>query len=183
MQGGSAMQEKTTHGEAAGHSVRARLREEMREYAIIFVYLYICFTVLLLYKAAILDEAGTRFVPFGIAAVKALILGKFLLIGKAIGVGDRGAAGTLLQLIIRKSVLLLLLLVVLTIVEELVTGWFHGHAFAQTIAEFGSRWPEMAVGTLLMLMVLLPFVAVKELSVALGPGVLLRTLREPPDRS
>lgn len=177
------MQEKTTHGEAAGHSVRARLQEEMREYAIIFVYLFVCFTVLLLYKAAILEEEGTRFVPFGIAAVKALILGKFVLIGKAVGVGDRGPAKTLLQLIVRKSVLLLLLLVVLSVVEELVTGWFHGHAFAQTIAEFSSRSPEMAVSSLLMLMVLLPFVAVNELSGALGPGVLLRTLRGPPDRS
>ncbi|MEZ5563775.1 MAG: hypothetical protein R3F27_12555 [Gammaproteobacteria bacterium] len=177
------MQDKTTDSKAVEHSVRARLREEMREYAIIFVYLYICFTVLLLYKAAILDAAGMRFVPFGIAAVKALILGKFLLIGKAVGVGDRGEAGTLLQLIVRKSVMLLLLLVVLSIVEELVTGWFHGHSFAQTMAEFGSRLPEMAVSSLLMLMVLLPFVAVKELSGALGPGVLQRTLRGPPDRS
>ncbi len=134
------------------------------------------------YKAAILDEAGMHFVRFGIAAVKALILGKFLLIGKAIGVGDRGVAKTLLRLIIRKSVLLLLLLVVLSLAEEVVAGWFHGHSFAQTIAELGSRLPEMAAGGLLMLMVLLPFVAVQELSGALGPGALKRILRGQPDR-
>lgn len=176
------MQEESTDSKVVGHSVQARLREEMREYAIIFAYLFVCFTVLLLYKAAILAEEGMHFVPFGIAAVKALILGKFLLIGKAVGVGDRGAARTLLNLIIRKSVLLLLLLVVLTLVEELVAGRIHGHSFAQTIAELGSRLPEVAVGCLLMLMVLLPFVAVQELSGALGPGALMRTLRGQPDR-
>lgn len=176
------MQEESTDSKVVGHSVRARLREEMRAYAIIVVYLYVCFTVLVLYKAAVLDDAGMRFVPFGIAAVKALILGKFLLIGKAVGVGDRGPARSLLQLIVRKSVLLALLLVVLSLVEELVVGWFHGHSFAQTIVELGSRLAEMAVGGLLMLMVLLPFVAAQELSGALGPGALMRILRGQADR-
>lgn len=171
------------NGNAAAHaSVRERLHEELREYAIVFVYLYICLGILLLYKSVILNHAGVAFVPAGIAAVKALILGKFLLIGKAVGVGDRGPATTLLHLIVRKSVLLLLLLVVLSTLEEVVVGWFHGHSFVQTFAEFGGRAPEMAVSSLLMLMVLLPFVGLTELSRVLGQGVLMRALRGQPPK-
>jgi hypothetical protein len=177
-----AMQDDSTGNGAAHASVRERLHEELREYAIVFVYLYICLGILLLYKSVILNNAGIAFVPAGIAALKALILGKFLLIGKAVGVGDGGPVKTLLHRIVRKSVLLLVLLVVLSAVEELVTGWFHGHSFAQTLVEFGSRASEIAVSSLLMLMVLVPFVGVAELSRVLGPNVLMRALRGQPPK-
>jgi len=55
---------------------------ELRRYALVSAYLYVCFGAILLYKSAILSEAGQHYLPFGVAAVKALILGKFVLIGR-----------------------------------------------------------------------------------------------------
>jgi hypothetical protein len=150
-----------------------RLREELRKYLIVSVYLYVCFGALLLYKAALLSEVGVHSLAFGLAAGKALVLGKFLLIGDAARIGARGRARNLLHRIAQRSVLLLLLLVVLTLVEELIVGKVHGHSLAMTLTELGDKSvPEMLSHYLLMLLILVPLVAVQEISRAMGPGVL-----------
>ena len=83
-----------------------------------------CFAAILLYKSAILSSIGEHFLPLGLAAGKALILGKFVLLG------DRSL-------------------------------------------------PEAIASCLLMLLVLVPLVAVTEVSRALGPGALRRLLLGP----
>lgn len=159
---------------------KQRLEKELHEYAIASAYLFICFTAILFYKSAVLGAAGLSAIPLGFAAAKALILGKFLLIGEAAGVGTRLKSRNLLQHTLRKTVLLFLVLVALTIVEELLVGWYHGHSVAVTIAEHPRRsMMEILATSLLMLLVLLPYVAVKELSRALGPGVLRKLFRSP----
>ncbi len=107
---------------------RERLREELKRYLAVSAYLYICFAAILLYKAAILSTAGQHFLPLGLAAGKALILGKFVLLGEAAGVGTRVHARTVLQRIVNRSVLFLVVLVVLTAVEEVVVGLVHGES-------------------------------------------------------
>src|SRR5687768_936270 len=69
-----------------GESLKSRLREELRNYLIVSAYLFICFGALLFYKAALLDHAGVHYLPLSVAVVKALIIGKFLLIGDAVRV-------------------------------------------------------------------------------------------------
>lgn len=158
-----------------------RLREELRDYTIVVAYLYVCLAALLLYKSAVLRGVGVEYLPAGLAAVKALILGKFALLGKAVGLGERKRSGTVLQIIARKALLFLMLLIALSIVEELLVGWWHGWSVAQTIAEFSSD-PVMQVlaDALVLQLVILPLIAAVEISRALGAGVLSRTLRTRP---
>lgn len=162
----------------ARRSPGERLREELRDYAIVAAYLYVCLGALVLYKSAVLRGAGVEYFPVGFAAIKALILGKFVLLGKAAGVGDRFRAGTVLGRIVRKSLAFLALLIVLSALEELAGGWWRGRSVAQTIAEFSAD-PALQVfaDSLLLLLVLVPLVATIEVSRALGSGVLTRTLR------
>jgi hypothetical protein len=157
--------------------LKERLREEMRRYLMVSAYLFVCFTAILLYKSAILREAGQHFLPFGLAAGKALILGKFILIGEATGVGTRVGASNLLQRIGRRSVLFLLLLVVLTLAEEIIVGLVHGRSVGQVLGEFaGASLPEHLAAVLVVLLVLVPLVTVTETSRALGPGALRRLM-------
>ena len=161
-------------------SARARLREELHRYLAVSAYLYVCFAAILLYKSAILSSIGEHYLPLGLAAGKALILGKFVLLGEAAGVGTRIGARTLLQRILSSSLLFLVLLVLLTIVEEIIVGLVHGHTLGQAVAALGDRSvPEVLASCLLMLLVLVPLVTVTEVSRALGPGVLRRLLLEP----
>jgi hypothetical protein len=164
---------------ASGHppSVKERLREELRRYLAVSAYLYVCFAAILLYKSAILSSIGEHYLPLGLAAGKALILGKFVLLGEAAGVGTRIGARTLLQRILSSSVLLLVVLVLLTIVEEIIVGLVHGHSLGQAVAALAEHpWPETLASCFLMLLVLIPLVTVTEMSRTLGPGALRQLL-------
>lgn len=168
-------------GEAGrGAAIRERAREELVSYAVVSAYLFVCFAAVLFYKSALLREEGVAFLPLGIAAVKALVIGKFILIGEAVGVGARIGRGTLLRGIVARIALLFLLLIALLVVEELVVGLVHGHSLTETLAELGQRpLQEMLASSLLLLLILVPLVTVRELSRWLGPGGLQRLLRSP----
>jgi hypothetical protein len=161
-------------------SVSERLRDELRRYLAVSAYLYVCFAAILLYKSAILSSIGEHYLPLGLAAGKALILGKFVLLGEAAGVGTRIGARSLLQRVLRNSVLFLLLLVLLTILEEIIVGLVHGHSLGQAVAALAEHpWPETLASCFLMLLVLIPLVAVTEVSRTLGPGALRKLLLGP----
>jgi len=89
-----------------------RLRHELNEYLIVSAYLYICFSSLIFYKATILHSDGIEFPSFGIAIVKALILGKFILVLHALRVGTRrGGASVLFADILKNSVMFVIFLI------------------------------------------------------------------------
>lgn len=172
------MSEHKAAGSTTARSVTERLREEIQKYLIVSAYLYICFLALLLFKVSLLREEGVHYLPLGFAAAKALILGKFLLIGESIGVGSRVAWPTLLHRIAWHVVLMFLLLVVLSFAEELLVGLFHGHSLAQVVAEIRLRsWPEVGASSLLVLLIIVPLITITEVNRALGPGILWRLLR------
>ncbi len=145
-------------------SLKERAREELRNYAFVAAYLYVCFGAILFYKTALLREEGVAFLPHGLAAIKALILGKFILIGEAVGVGSRAHRRSLVSSVAYKTALFFLLLIVLSVVEELIVGKVHGHSLGETVAEFRERTAlEMLATSLLMLLILIPLIAFKEL--------------------
>lgn len=65
-------------------AVRAKLIGEMEELAIVADYLFIVFAVLLYFKSAILNSQGIHWIPWSFAVVKAVIVAKFILIGRAV---------------------------------------------------------------------------------------------------
>lgn len=165
-------------GSEGQEGLQGRLREELRKYLIVSAYLYICFGVLQLYKTALLQDAGVHYVPLGVAAVKALIVGKFLLIGDAIQSRAPRLADRLPGRIAKRLFWLLLILVVLTGAEELVVGWMHGHAVAEMHAQFRTRSKlELTAEVLLMGLILVPLVATAEVNRSLGPGMVRRLQR------
>lgn len=158
-------------------SIVQRFLEEMREYLIISIYLWICFSVLLLYKTAILRAEQVQFIPLGIAALKALIIGKFILIGKAVKAGNRFSSRILLIRIMWKSLMFMLLLVVFTLIEEIVLGLIHGHTVADTVNDLTARsWLELLAPSVVMLLVLIPMISFEEIDQDLGKGKLRRML-------
>ena len=70
-------------------SLKEKAREELRIYAIVAAYLYVCFAALLVFESSLQPESSGGFVPHGIAVIKALVLGKFLLLGRAVSAGTR----------------------------------------------------------------------------------------------
>jgi hypothetical protein len=158
-------------------SIRHRLAHEIRQYAAVSLYLYICLGAFLLYKGALLQSVGVSSVPYGIAAIKALILGKFMMVGHALKLGQGGSAGPLIFPILRKSAAFLVLLFALNVIEEIVMGMIHHQPVATVLADAtgGTLLQTLAV-CLLFFLILLPYFAYREVGVALGEGRLWRLL-------
>ena len=151
-----------------------RARHELVEYLAISVYLFVCFGSLLFYKAAILRSEGIEFTVLGLALVKALILGKFILVLQAIRMDERGdKRGILLIDILKTSILFLIFLVALNAVEEIALGVFHGRAVHEVLGEMaGGTLPEAIAVCVLLLLVLIPYFSFRGLASRLGDGVL-----------
>jgi hypothetical protein len=156
-----------------------RVVHELRQYAVISAYLYVCFGALLLYKTAILNGQGISYAPYGTAAIKALILGKFILLGEAAGIGDRYEKRRPIHTIAYKAFLFVVMLFVLSAIEEVITGVVHGRTVAASLAGFlgGSLLQVLAI-CVIMLLILIPYMAFKELDDALGQDRLRQLLFE-----
>jgi hypothetical protein len=157
-----------------------RMRHELSEYFMISAYLFVCFGALLFYKAAILESDGIEFAPFGIAIVKALVLGKFVLLLHALKIGEgKGGPGVLFADILKKSVLFLIFLIALTVIEEIVVGFIHGRTVMGVIGEIGGGTLQQALAaSVLMLLILIPYFTFRVVAVRLGEGVLWKLLTE-----
>ena len=82
-----------------------RARNELIEYLAIAAYLAVCFGALLFYKATILESEGVDTTLVGLAIVKALILGKFVLILEHLKIGHGKKSARVLVLNIVKKAL------------------------------------------------------------------------------
>jgi hypothetical protein len=150
-------------------SVAHKAMCELREYAVISVYLYISLGALILFKAAILSGQGVNYAPFGLAAVKALVLGKFVLLGRAAALGDRYRQRRAIYVIAHKALMFMLLLLVLSVIEEVVVGYFHGRTIAESLSTFlGGSSLQIFAASVIVLLILVPYFAYGELVKALG---------------
>lgn len=153
--------------------IRARVRHELNSYAAAALYLFLCLGAIQFYADAVLRAEGVPLMPIGFAAIKALILAKFLLVGEALHLGERFERHPLIVPLVWRSVLFLLLLLALSALEVVVAGLLHGEQLGQIAGEIGGgTWMRRLAGSLLLWLVLLPYFAFRLTSNALGPGVL-----------
>jgi hypothetical protein len=156
-------------------SVWGTAKHEVTELAIITGYLWICLGVIVLFKSAVLHEYGAPPLPLGFALIKALVLAKFIMIGDVLHVGVRYDDEPLIYPILYKSGNFVVLLAVLTMIEEVILGLVHHRGVTESMGDlFGRRLEETLVSYLIMLLVLIPFFAIRELSRSLPDGVLRR---------
>jgi hypothetical protein len=170
-----AMESKTPPTSSVAHKVA----HELLEYALISAYLYVCFGALLLYKTAVLRGEHVSYIPYGTAAINALVLGKFILLGQVAGLGDRYGSRRTVYVIVHKALLFLAMLLVLSAVEEIVVGLIHGRTVAASLADFlGGSLLQVLATSAIMLLILIPYLTFKELGEALGEGRLRQILLE-----
>jgi hypothetical protein len=170
-------EERSMEPTATKTTLVQRARHELIEYIVISAYLYICFGALILYKATVLRAHGIEYEAFGLALVKALVLGKFILIANTLRFGELSGVSRPMLKILCKTLFFGLLLVVLSVAEEAIVGLIHGRTTRESLGEIadGSLPQALAIG-LLMMLILIPFFAFREISARLGEGNLMRLL-------
>jgi hypothetical protein len=156
-------------------TLHQRAMHELKEFMVLAVYLYVTLGAVVLMKTAVLHTEGIEFAFWGIAVVKAAVLAKFMLLGKAMKIGERTTTSPLIWPTLHKAFAFLVLLIVMTVIEEAVVGIFHHQSIAASLGELvGPRLEETLAGFLIMLLVLIPFFAFRALGEALGEGRLER---------
>lgn len=140
------------------------LAEETWEYLILSFYLYVCFASILLYTDAVLRTHGVDYDFYGFAAVKALILAKFVLIGRMSNLGGRYRNAPLVCSVLYKSFTYLLFLVLLSSAEEIAVGFLHGRSVLTSMSRVGGgNMLQIFATSLLLWLILLPAVTAQEL--------------------
>ncbi|MBP9130288.1 MAG: hypothetical protein KBF50_08405 [Steroidobacteraceae bacterium] len=173
MNHGSDVVSQETHERASKPTLKERAIEELHSFKLIAGYLFVCFAVLMFYESTLPGGAEAGVFSLGTAAIKAAVLAKFLLLGQALGVGEKARVTRWGPAVFAKSVQLWLLVIALSVAEELLVGRVHGKSFGATLAEFESRsMAHVLAKSLVVLLVLLPLIATREFSRTLGPGVL-----------
>jgi hypothetical protein len=149
--------------------------EEFKAMLALAAYLYVGLGALLLERTALLHSEGISYTAWGGAAVKALVLAKFMLIGHALRLGERYRHKPLIWPTLHMGLMFLILLLVLTTIEELVVGLIHHRPVAESLTHIAGPTIFVVIGNLLlMFLILLPYCAFRSLGNVLGDGALLR---------
>jgi len=165
---------------SSDETLKSRVVTELKRYAVISLYLFICFGVVMIYEASQSATKEVSLLTAGIALGKALVMGKFILIGEAFGPGTRVSAPTLLSRVAWRTAGMLVVLVVFKLLEELIIGVAHSRGINELVEELMRQsWLGLLGPVLLMLLILVPMITAIELDRALGSaglkGLLLDT--------
>src|ERR1700693_367358 len=156
-------------------TARERMTRELREFAVISAYLWACFTAVAYLKSAILQAHDIAFAPFGFAFAKALICAKFILVGRALHVGERFKTQPLIWPTLHRWFVFLLLLIILNVIEEILVGLIHGRPVLDSVAGMGGGTIDQMIATsFIILLVLIPFFAFQALGEIVGSRNLTR---------
>ena len=163
----------------AATSLGRRVRHELVQYWLICAYLYVCFAAIVFYKAAVLRANGIEYAPYGAALIQALIVGKFIMIGHAVGLGGSHHPRRMALALLTKAVVFLLFLMALCAAEEVVRGLIHGRTVLASVRDlWGGTLLQVFATSLLMLLILIPYLAFRELAGVIGPERLRAILLE-----
>ena len=153
--------------------LKSKALHEAKEFFWIFIYLWLCFGLFVLYKALILAEQHVDYTGYGLAAVKALVLGKVILIAEGLQLAERHQDKPLIYPTLYKSAVFFVVLVLFSMFEEIVRGFFQHRTIAESLSDIGGgSLPAILANGLIMFVVLVPFFAFREISRVLGEGKL-----------
>ena len=138
----------------------------------IAIYLWVVFSLLVMFKSVVLAEHHIPFAFHGFAIINALALAKVMLAAKHLHLGEQFDEAPLIFPTLLKAALFTVVLACFKILEEVAIGLYHGHSFHDNIADLGGTWKAILAFTLLLFAVLIPFVGYGELQRVLGEGTL-----------
>ena len=144
-------------------TLKQRAYQGLKEYLVISGYLWLVFSLFVIYRAVLLSER-ISLVAHGEALINALALGKVMLVAQELHFAERFKGRPLIYSTLFKSVAFASVLGCFKIVEEICIGLFHGESAGQSIAEVGGGTLNGILAMMAILAVLLvPFFAFTEL--------------------
>ena len=150
-------------------SLKQKAYRELREFVIITLYLLVVFSCFIAYKSIVLGAYNIDITYHGLALINALALAKVMLIAEGLHLGKRVEEAPLIYSTLLKSTLFAVVLACFKILEEFAIGYFHHRSFHESIADLaGGTGKGILTLTILLFVVLIPFVAYGELQRIVG---------------
>jgi len=148
---------------------KKRLRHELIEYGFNVIYLALVFAAFTVYRRLLLAAHGITYTNYWIALIEALILGKVIMIGGVFHLGRGLEDKPLIYPTLYKTVVFAVFIAVFAVIEHMIKGLVTGHGIAGGLAEFAEKgFHEILANSLVVLIALVPFFAMKELARVLG---------------
>ena len=159
--------------DAETRTLREKILHQFREFLAMFLYLWVLFALLTYHESIVLARHQISYVPYGLALFNALVLAKVMLTFQNLNLATRFRKRAPIFPILYKSLLFAVIFICFNIAEEIVTGVWKGKTIAESIPKIGGGSPaEVVTAALIIAVALIPFFAFRELSRALGKGVL-----------
>jgi hypothetical protein len=158
-------------------AIAERAEIEAKELFFLTLYLFIVFSALLFLKSAILEAQGVHWGYWGFAAIKALLVAKFILIGRALHIGEGLRTRPLIWQTLHKAIAFTIFVAILTVIEDAAIGMaIQGKTFAQSTADLGGGTLRQMIATeFIVFLVFIPLFAFGALSEVMEDKALVRT--------
>jgi len=169
------MQNVTGAASAAGAaalekpSLKSRALDELRQYAVITLYLWLLFAVFSLYRRMILQEHGISVWQQSFAIVNALVFAKVILIAQALHLEAGLRKYPRIFIVLGNAFLFTIVLLAFHILEEAIKAWIDGRPLATSVASFGGGTLSgfLSMGAIFFV-ALIPFFGIQEVARAVG---------------
>ena len=160
--------------------MKQKVVHEIREYFVMAFYLYVVFSLLVVYRSLILSEHHIDFVRHAVALISALALAKVMLAAQELHLADWFGDAPLIYPTLKKSFLFTVVLACFKIAEEVAVGRFHGKSFHESISNLGGgTWKGILTLAILLCIMLIPFFGFTELRRAFGSDRLVGVFFRP----
>lgn len=167
----------TPEKHAGGRELKVKAVHTTEKIIAVTTYLWVLFALFALYKRALLRENGIDYWDQGYAIFNALILGKILLIGDAINIGDRLRRHALVWVVLGRSLIFAAVILLVHAVEEMVRAWMKGLPVADSVVNMGGgSWLGVYAYAAILFIMLIPLAAFREVSYVLGGDVLWKLM-------
>ena len=148
---------------------KQKVLHELKSYWLLVLYMAIFFGVFTTYRRLLLAHYGISYADYGISVIRALVLGKVVLVAEALRLGRRFDEKPLMVPTLYKTFLFTVCMALFDIAETLVRGLMGGLGPMGAVNELMTRFHyEWVSRTLVIFFAFIPFFAVRELRRVLG---------------
>jgi hypothetical protein len=151
---------------------RERFLQEMKRYLVVVAYLAIFFGSFITYRRLVLAEYRIDYLEYGWAIIKALVLGKVILIGEIFHLGERFKERPLIVSTMWKTLVFAVFIAGFAVIERGVAAQIHHRPIWEEFQFSGRQGYEMLARVELQALALIPLFAFQELARVLGQGKL-----------
>jgi hypothetical protein len=164
----SAGEENKKQGSKSGFKERAK--GQIKDFALMFLYLYIVFGFLVVHESIVLSQHRINFAAHGLAVFNALVFAKVMLVAEDLHLGHRFHDKPLVYAIAFKSILFAVALICFHVLEHVLIGMWHGETISESILDVGVNKLSGIVSLgIIGTVALAPFFILSEVSRAIGP--------------